>query len=550
MWLLNFARPFTRPLIFIVLLQAILSLSGVSIAIVSKMMIDAAVSGLIHKAILASVIFACLILLQIGLRAISSIISSRTNGLIINKLQQNIYQSLAKTKWSDYTKYHSEDLMTRLTNDAQLITDGIISVFPNIIALGVELVAAFVVLFLFDHTLALLAFCLGPLALLFNRFFGKRLKMIHIKMQESESLCRESIHESIQNMLVVKTFCLEDSSLEKISKLQEERLSLVICRSQMSVAAKSMLSIGYWIGYFLAFNWGTYRLYNRTGTFGTMTAFLQLVGQVQGPVIGLASSYPQIITTLASTGRIMEIQSLPNEDTTELAPVMVTAGIEFRQVYFRYKEEQPILENISLTILPGEIIALIGPSGIGKTTFIQLLLALLYPNSGHVYLLDEVGKKVEVNSSTRSSISYVPQGNTLLSGSIEENIRVGKPGATLQELEDALKISNASEFIEKLPEGLQTKIGEKGFGLSEGQDQRIAIARAILQQSPILILDEATSALDLDSEKKILEAIHSIIPARTCIIITHRNTALALCNRVFKIEDGQIQEIHQNFTIN
>jgi ATP-binding cassette subfamily B protein len=544
-WLYNLTRPFTRPLIFIVLLQAILSLSSVSIAIVSKMMIDAAVSGIIHKAILASVIFACLILLQIGLRAISSIISSRTNGLIINKLQQNIYQSLTQTKWSDYTKYHSEDLMTRFTNDAQLITDSIISVFPNIIALGVELVAAFVVLFIFDHTLALLAFCLGPLALLFNRFFGKRLKMIHIKMQESESSCRESMHESIQNMLVVKTFCLEDSSLEQIRKLQEERLSLVIRRSQMSIAARSMLSLGYWIGYFLAFNWGAYRLYNRTGTFGTMTAFLQLVGQVQGPVVGLAFSYPQIITTLASTGRIMEIQSLPNEDTTNITPVMTTAGIEFRQVNFSYKDDIPILENISLTILSGEIVALVGPSGIGKTTFIQLLLALLYPKSGHVYILGDDGNKIDINSTTRSLISYVPQGNTLFSGTIEENIRVGNQKATMQEVESAIRLSDAWGFIEKLPEGLQTKIGEKGFGLSEGQDQRIAIARAILRKSPILILDEATSALDIDSEKKILETIRNLIPARTCIIITHRNTALSLCNRVFKIEEGQIIESHE-----
>jgi len=541
-FLFHLTRPFMRSMLLIIFFQGTTALSSVSIVIFSKMMIDSAITGLFQKALWSGSIFAILIILQVSVNAVSCIYSTRTNGLILNNLQQKIFKSISQSKWSDYTKYHSEDMMTRLTSDAQLIADGIVSVVPDFISLGVELVAAFVVLFVFDPTLALLAFCLGPLTILFNRLFGHKLKNIHIKVQESESLYRESLHESIQNMLLIKSFSLEESTWNRIWNLQSNRLTWMMQKSKLSVVASSMLSIGYWFGYFLAFCWGAFGLYKGSITFGTMTAFLQLVGQVQVPFVGLAYSYPRVITTLASTSRILEIQSLPIDNTTDSAPALLTAGIEFNTINFSYKENQPILENVSLTIFPGEITALIGSSGIGKTTFIQLLLALLYPKSGHIYLLDDQGKKWEANSSTRSLISYVPQGNTLFSGTISDNLRIGKEQATEDEMIKVCQNMGSWDFIHELPEGINTKVGEKGFGLSEGQSQRIAIARAIIKEAPILILDEATSALDADHEKQILEAIRKLDPKRTCIIITHRTAALSICNRLFKLEENRIVE--------
>jgi ABC-type multidrug transport system fused ATPase/permease subunit len=342
-------------------------------------------------------------------------------------------------------------------------------------------------------------------------------------------------------MLVIKAFCLEQGSAERIEGLQNQRLHWISRRSKMGAAASSTLSMGYWSGYFFAFGWGSFGLSKGTTTFGTLTAFLQLVGQVQGPMVGLANTLPQMIALVGSAGRLREFESLQMENNSRAVPGWDSVGIYLDNISFSY-ENKPVFKNLSIRIAPGEIVALVGPSGEGKTTFVRLLLSLLNITEGHIYFTNDKGEKMEVSAASRAFLSYVPQGNTLFSGTIADNLRVGCSDASDSELEAVSRSACAWEFIEKLPEGLNTVIGEKGHGLSEGQAQRLAIARALLHKAPVLVLDEATSALDAKTELKVLQTIQRQNPGRTCIAITHRMTVLKICSRVLKLEDGRIVE--------
>jgi ATP-binding cassette, subfamily B, bacterial len=541
-WMAGQARPFLFSLIIITVIGSILSLCGVSIAITSKRMIDYASSGNLHNAAQAAGLFGALIILMIGLRAVETILSAKVIELLFNSIRQKLFNKTLLSQWLDLSKYHSEDILTRMTSDISAVTGGLVSLMPNMISLGVGLAAAFITLLTFDVKLAVLAFIISPASIIFSRVFGRKLKHIYVKMQEAESSSRSFIHEALQNIVVVKAFCLEESSVRRVDSLQKEKLDWVVRRSRMVSGTSSMLSLGYWMGYFLAFGWGAFRLSSNAITFGTLAAFLQLVEQVQGPFVGLAYSLPQLISAFASAGRLMELEDMKQDKEVSTVPHWNSAGVRLAGVTFAYDCDKPVLKDVHADIEPGELVALVGPSGKGKTTLIRLLLSLAYPTNGHIYFNDGQGERLEACSTTRALISYVPQGNTLFSGTIAENLRVGSPQAKEAELEMAARAACAWEFIEKLPEGLNTVIGERGLGLSEGQAQRIAIARAIIRKAPILIFDEATSALDAGTEMKVLEAIKNLNCSRTCIIITHRTAAMDICHKVLKLENGELQQ--------
>jgi ATP-binding cassette, subfamily B, bacterial len=541
-WMAAQARPFLFSLIIITVIGAVLSLSGVSIAVVSKQMIDNASKGNINKAVTAAVIFGVLIIITIVLRAVVSVLSARVSEKMSNSLRQRVLDEILKSQWLDSSKYHSEDILTRMTSDVSALTNGLVSLIPGMISLAVGLAAAFVTLFIFDYRLAVLAFIISPISIIFSRIFAGKMKKIYIKMQEAESTSRSFIHEALQNIVVVKAFGLEEVSQNKVQMLQQEKFNLVVRRSRMASGTSSVLSLGYWMGYFLAFSWGAFRLSSNAITFGTLAAFLQLVEQIQGPFVGLAYSLPQMISAYASSGRLIELEKMERDKTISNIPQWKSVGIKLDNVAFAYEQEKPVVQNMHSIIKPGEIIALVGPSGKGKTTIIRLLLSLTNPTEGHIYFINKEGNSIEACASTRNFISYVPQGNTLFSGTIAENLRLGRPDASDSELEEAARAACALEFIENLPEKMDTIIGERGLGLSEGQAQRIAIARALLKKAPILIFDEATSALDSHTEMMVIKAIKSQSPACTCILITHRTAALDICHRVLKLENGKLSD--------
>jgi ATP-binding cassette subfamily B protein len=541
-WILDNAKGFRKSIAFIIILDAATALVGVAVAILSKNLIDCAVDGTISKAVVFASLFGALVLANLGIKAFSSVLSARTYELMANSIRTRIFSRISMTEWLYVTKYHSGDVLTRLTSDVGNVTTGVVNTLPSIIHLCVQLTAAFGTLLYYEPMLAVLAFILGPFTVLLSRIWGRKLKQLNVKVQESESAYRAFIQEAIENMLIVKTFQMEKRNVDTISDLHGTRLKWVMKKNVTSVVASTTLGLGYWIGYLLAFCWGALKLSRGTTSFGTLTAFLQLVSQVQTPFIGLASTIPQLISAVASSGRLMELEALPLEQLSMELPTESVTGISFKDIYFSYEDKKPILEKLTVNIRPGEIVGLIGSSGEGKTTLIRLLLALVKPDEGIVSFVSKDGKEISASAETRDWISYVPQGNTLFSGTIEENIRAGYLEASVEEIQAAARAACAMDFIEKLEEGMQSKIGERGVGLSEGQAQRISIARALLRKAPILILDEATSSLDIASEMHVLESIHELKPARTCIVITHRPTALRICSRILKLENGRLVE--------
>lgn len=546
-WIFASIKPFVPSVILIIIVETLTSLGSVVMAIASKNIIDYAEKNVMSKAALYAGIFAFIILFNLTARAFLSVFSTNTFEAYSNTLRQGIFSKLINMEWLQVSRYHSGDLLTRLTSDISAVANGSIYIFSSIIALGVQLVAAFFTLMNYEPKLAILAFFMAPFTIILSRIYARKLSRMHIKIQETESSYRSHMQELLQNILVLKTFNLEEQSAEKVGELQKERLHWVTQRSKAGAAANTIIAFGYWLGYFLAFGWGALKLASKTATFGTMTAFLQLVNQIQGPFINLSRIVPQIISGLASAGRLIELENMDEEARGTTIDIPELAGIRFKEVSFRYEKDEQVLDAVSFEALPGEIVAITGTSGEGKTTMLRLMLALLKPDDGEVLCFDENGSEHIISPSSRNWISYVPQGNTLFSGTIADNLRAGLPEAGEDEMRVALSAACAFDFVEKLPEGMNTVIGEKALGLSEGQAQRIAIARALLRKAPVIVLDEATSALDIELEEKLLQNIRHLKPVRTCIMITHRRTSLDICNKVYKLKESKLAlDIHNS----
>ena len=361
-------------------------------------------------------------------------------------------------------------------------------------------------------------------------------------MQESEAAYRSFLQESLANLLIVKAFANEDYSTERLTQLREERFHWVYRRTKMGVASSTVMSLAFQTGYIVAFCYGAIQISRKMITYGTMSVFLTLVNRVQAPVMGLAQQIPKVVSILASAGRIMELQQIPLEMKTDTQIPSARIGVEIKDMTFGYTDET-VLENVNLRIGPGEFVAIIGESGIGKTTLIRIIMSFMSNIRGSVTFFNEKGDLERANAATRKFISYVPQGNTLFSGTVRENIRMGKLDATEEEMYEALKLASGYEFVMGLPKGIDTVIGERGHGLSEGQAQRIAIARAFLRKAPFLILDEATSALDEKTELEVLQGLKELSPRPTCLIITHRKSILPYCDRELQIVDKQVMEV-------
>lgn len=413
---------------------------------------------------------------------------------------------------------------------------------PSIIILIVQLSFSFCVLFYYEPFLAVASLLIAPIAILASWLLGRKLKELQVKVQESEANYRSFIHESLSNIMIIKTFCDEAYSSERLNELRNQRLFWILKKNRFSLATSTSINVAFQLGYILAFTWGAIGISNGSISFGTMSLFLSLVGQVQAPLIGLAQTIPKIVSILASAGRVIELQNLPSEQKLEQTIETEQIGVKIDNISFGYNDENVFLDT-SLRINPGEFVAIVGESGIGKTTLIRLIMAFLQCPEGNISFFNPQGQTETSNATSRNFISYVPQGNTLFSGSIADNVRMGRRDATDEEIIAALKASSAYAFVENLPDGMHTVIGERGHGISEGQAQRVALARALVRNAPLLVLDEATASLDEKTELEVLEGIRSLQPKPTCILITHRRSVLNYCDREIKIENKQIHDI-------
>ena len=561
-WMGSYAKPAVPFLIFSIIVNIIFALIGIYNVTVSKSLIDSAISGDSDATIRWLIIMLSITLISMLSSPVTSFMSTHSSTKLTQNIQRKIYQHIQCSDWLEQSKFHSVSLLTRVTSDVSNISSAILGTIPSLVSLTVTLVGSFYTLISWAPSIAFAAVFIGPFLILVGKYFSRKLKDLYKEAQEEDVKYRSFMQESIQNIMIVKTFCMEKINMHRLVEIQNNKYKIAMRNTKLSVMTSMSMSFCSSIAYFTIFTWGVLNIAKGLSTYGTFTGMLQLYSKVQSPFSSLASMIPGLISTMAAAERLMEIEAIPVEKmadekelddigslevaldsiSSKVSSTFNKPNIVFDNVSFAYKANNNILNNINLTIEAGETIAFVGPSGEGKTTMIRLILSLINPTEGNI-LLSEGNLVKEINRNYRELISYVPQGNTLFSGSIRDNLKYGNPYASDDEIKAALKNACALDFVNELEDGLDTMIGEKGVGISEGQAQRIAIARSFLRERPILILDEATSALDPETEVNVLKAVRALPTKPTCIIITHRPSALNICNRIMKLEKGHIREV-------
>lgn len=522
-------------------LQAILNASiglldvAVSLAQVwaVKNAIDVAAGTIDGNIYVAVAIFGILILASFAL-SISAVWVRNILGIKAqNQMQRQLLDRMLRAEWHGKESRHSGDVLNRLETDVNVVVDFLAETIPNTLSVLALFIGAFWYLFSMDAMLAIVTIAIIPLFILLSKLYVRQMRNLTRTVRNSDSKVQSVLQETIQNRMLIKTLESGDAMVGKLAGTQQELRQNVVRKTTFSVFSNLILNVGFAAGYLVAFLWAAIRLSQHTLTFGGMTAFLQLVNKIQGPARNLTKLVPAFVSVLTAAERLMELEEDPMEEQGDSIPMEAPCGIRFNNVSYAYdNEEQLTINNLSFDFKPGSCTALLGETGAGKTTIVRMILALLKPKSGAITIYNN---KVEEQLSPllRCNLVYVPQGNTLMSGTIRDNLLLGKPDATEEEMKGALKKSCA-EFVMQLPDGIDTICTEKGGGLSEGQAQRIAIARALLRNRPIMIFDESTSALDPETERQLLANILSK-KDKTIIFVTHRPAVVEYCDHTLKI---------------
>ena len=479
---------------------------------------------------------AMLMLTELLLHAADNWIANTLSAKMQNRLRTRLFGQLMQSSWQGKERHHSGDVLNRLVQDLGTIVSVITSTFPFVIITLVQFVASFCFLFSMDRVLAVMLVLILPIFALLSRIYVQRMRGMNKAVRESDSRIHAVMQESLQHKVVVKTLEQGNDMIHKLGALQERLYGEVVARTRFSVLSRSLVSMGFSFGYLTALLWGVFRIQGGVITFGVMTAFLQLVGRIQRPLSDLSRLIPTLVGALTSAERLIELEELPLEVSGEPIRMKGAAGIRMQNVSFRYADgSKMVLDGVSVDFPPGSMTAILGETGAGKTTLIRLILSLVSPTKGRVTIYD-CEREVEVSPLVRTNLVYVPQGNTLFSGTIRENLLLGRSDATEEELWGVLRMACA-DFVERLPDQLDTSCSEQGGGLSEGQAQRIAIARSLLRSGTVLLLDEATSALDPNTERQLLQNIATTQKGKTVIFITHRTSVLEYCDNVVRIDE-------------
>ena len=549
-WIFSYSARYKGAIAFYVVLGIISTSMGLISSVASKYLIDIITGYETSKLWIMAVIMVGSSLFSLAFSSIISRISTKLSIDINNDIQADIFDKIIDADWLSLNKYSNGDILNRFNSDINTVSSNAISWLPTIIIAVYNFTATFLVILHYDWIMALIALGSAPVMLLCSRLLIKKQRDYSKMVREMSSNLMSFEVEAFYNFDTIKSFGVAPHYSRKMRWWQGKFRDISLKYNMFTIKTNILLSVLGTVVQFAAFGYCLFRLWTNEITYGTMTLFLQQRSNLSTAFNNAVSIIPSFLNSSVSAHRIRELVELPREVHIPESGEMdkyAEQGFEVRMkdVNFSYTEGNRVITDSAFRAEPGEIVALVGPSGEGKTTMIRLILGLIRPEEGEVRLCAADGQEIEMNAETRHLFAYVPQGNTILSGTIAENMRMVKEEATDEEIIEALKISCAWDFVEKLPDQINSSVGERGRGLSEGQAQRIAIARAVLRDAPILLMDEATSALDVATERMVLKNIVQKHPNKTCIVTTHRPSVLNLCQRVYRVMETRVTELSE-----
>lgn len=541
-WMLKYFRRYRAAVIIHILLGVMGTLMSLLSGLAMKKLIDVVTGFDTGGIVLAASLMVGLMLGSVLMQAAASRIAAVINIRVQNGIQAEVYDRMLRTDWESLESFRSGDLINRLNGDVNTVASGVTSLLPSLVSGSVQFLGALVIILFFDSTMALIALIGVPLSVICSRAIVARMREYSSRMKEIGSRVMSFHEDSFRNLVSIKAFGVMDGFRDRMTDMQESYRKALLEYNRFSVIASMVMSV---LGLCISvgcFGWGVYRLWTGFISFGTLTMFLQLTNMLRSSFTTLIGLVPSAISVTTSAGRIMAVTELPEEDgARENIDVPESCELELRNVDFAYANGETVLEDICFDAKMGDTVALTGASGEGKTTMIRLILGLIKPKSGEAVLRVN-GEEMKLSAATRRAFAYVPQGNTVLAGTVADNLRMVRPDASDAMIEDALKLACAFDFVSKLPKGINSDTGELGRGFSEGQAQRIAIARALLLDAPVLLLDEATSALDEETELKLLNNLKQSGKSRTIIIITHRPQTADFCDRRYRLSGTKLTE--------
>lgn len=567
-WLLKYSKNNLHYIVFFTALGMVSTVVSLFSSLVSKDLVDIITGHREGELIVKFVLIIVTQLFSVLLTQVSTFFSTKISLKVTNKYKNDLYSKIMISDWERLNEFHSGALMSRWSGDSVSIVSGMLTFIPNFLTLIFRFVSSLYMVIIYDASFAIFALAGVPISMLTSRWAVGRLRDKNLESMEANTALSSLVQESFSNIQSFKAFDMLEASVKKLKEYQNKNDSTTLNYQRASIFNIIIMTLVSLFVTYSTYGWGVYKVWSGAITYGTMTMFLSLSSSLSSITQSLIGTLPQFISVSNAIKRVEDVTNLPKDDYSQTEEIKAFfeknretgVGVSVRDLSFAYANGTEVLENASFEASPHEVVALVGPSGEGKTTMLRLLLAIARPGSGAGYVVSgntDGGEREEMplTASARQLFAYVPQGNTMLSGTIAENMRNVKEDATDEEIIEALKIACAWSFVEKLPDGINTVLQERGGGMSEGQAQRLSIARAVLRKSPILLLDEATSALDIMTEKQVLKNIMQDDYPRTTIVTTHRPSVLTSCNRVYRISqkgcsvmtDAEIDELIRVF---
>lgn len=550
-WIFSYSRKYTKVIICYTIIGIISSTLGLVSSVASKYMIDIITGYQFEKLWLVAVIMVSSMVVSLLFTSLVNRYSTKLSIYVNNDMQADIFDRIIDADWLSISQFENGDILNRFNNDVNTVASNAVSWLPNLIIYVYSIAATLAVILYYDATMALIALLSAPILLLSGRYLMRKNSEYRRKVLEVNSKLMNYEVETFYNFDTIKSFGVMEHYSKGLRGWQERFKQTNLAYNLFTIKTNigmSVLSAGV---SFLAFGYCLFRLWTGDILYGTMTLFLEQRSKLSNQFSNLVRIIPGMLNSAVSARRIRELVELPREvhmpEQSERMRQAAQHGftVQLEHVNFAYIQEHRVLTDSNFIASPGEIVALVGPSGEGKTTMLRMVLGLLHPNQGTAQLVTQDGETVPIHADTRRYFSYVPQGNTLMSGTIADNLRVVKEDATEEEIKQALETACAWEFVQKMPDGIHSLLGTRGRGVSEGQAQRISIARAVLRDAPILLLDEATSALDVATERQVLRNIMHRHPNKTCIVTTHRPSVLNLCQRIYRVIDAKVTQLDE-----